>query len=630
MTKHHNQFTLLKERRFLPYFLTQFLGAFNDNVFKNALIILLAYQTSNLALSDDSNTLINLSAGLFILPFFLFSATSGQLADKYEKSLLIRLIKLLEIIIMIFAAIGFYLNNVHLLMGVLFLMGTHSTLFGPTKYGILPQHLKPEELIGGNGLVEMGTFLAILLGTITGGVLISIQPFGPTLVSITAFTVACLGYLASRSIPLTPSVDPNLRINWNPITETWHNLTFVRGNRTILLAILGISWFWFFGGIYLAQLPNYTKLNLGSNEHVVTLLLTAFSLGIGIGSLLCERLSGHKVEVGLVPFGAIGITLFSLDLSFAYSHPVVSDRLLDVSEFLQTPGSWRVLLDIVLMSTFGGVYIVPLYALIQQRSDRGHVSRVIASNNIINALLMVLSAILAIVFLKMGFTIPQLFLLVSILNALVALYIFTLVPEFIMRFLIWLLIHTLYRVETKNLDKLPEAGASVLVCNHVSYLDALVIAGCASRPVRFVMHYKIYQLPVLNFIFRTAKAIPIAGVKEDKEMLEQAFQQVSETLQAGELVCIFPEGRITNNGEIQRFLLGISRIIETNPVPVIPMALCGMWGTFFSRQGGAAMSRFPRRLWSKIALVIGDPVPPNEVSARGLYEKVLALRGDWK
>jgi 1-acyl-sn-glycerol-3-phosphate acyltransferase len=282
------------------------------------------------------------------------------------------------------------------------------------------------------------------------------------------------------------------------------------------------------------------------------------------------------------------------------------------------------------MSTFGGIYIVPLYALIQQRSDRSHVSRVIASNNIINALLMVLSAILAIVFLKMGFTIPQLFLLVSILNALVAFYIFTLVPEFIMRFLIWLLIHTFYRVETKDLDKLPDEGASVLVCNHVSYLDALIIAGYAPRPVRFVMHYKIYQLPVLNFIFRTAKAIPIAGVKEDKEMLEHAFQQVSETLQAGELVCIFPEGRITNNGEMQPFLLGISQIIEANPVPVIPMALCGMWGTFFSRQGGAAMSRFPRRLWSKIALVIGDSVPPNEVSARGLYEKVLALRGDWK
>lgn len=624
-----SQFALLKQQRFLPYFLTQFLGAFNDNVYKNALIILITYQVSNLT-TDDSNNLVNLSAGLFILPFFLFSATAGQLADKYEKSFLIRWIKLLEIVIMVMAAIGFYFGHIPFLMAILFLMGAHSSLFGPTKYGLLPQHLKPEELIGGNGLVEMGTFVAILLGTITGGILIGIAGFGALMVSVIVIAIAGLGYLTSCYIPLAPAVAPELKINWNPISETWRSLKFLQNNRTVFLSVLGISWFWFFGGIFLAQLPNYTKYTLGGNEQVVTLLLALFSFGIGVGSLLCERFSGHKVEVGLVPLGAIGLSVFSLDLSLAYSTPVTTQTLLGVQEFIQMPGSWRVMIDIVLLSTSGGLYIVPLYALIQQRSVRSHVSRVIAGNNIVNAFLMVLSAIFAIVVLNAGLSIPQLFFLVSILNALVAFYIFKLVPEFLMRFLVWVVIHTLYRVEIKGLDNLPLTGAQVLVCNHVSYLDAMVITACLPRPVRFVMHYKIYQTPVLNFIFRTAKAIPIAGIKEDKETLEQAFQKIAEALHAGELVCIFPEGRISNDGEMKPFLWGIHRIIDLQPVPVIPLALGGMWGTFFSRHGGAAMSRFPRRLWSKIGLTVGPPVPPTEATASQLYETVLALRGDWK
>jgi MFS family permease len=307
-----SQFVLLKQRRFGPFFLTQFLGAFNDNVFKNALVILIAYQSATAGMAD-SNTWINISAGLFILPFFLFSATSGQLADKYEKSTLIRRVKLLEILIMAAAAVGFCLGNLYLLMGLLFLMGVQSTLFGPVKYGILPQHLRDEELVGGNGMVEMGTYLAILLGTIFGGILIGLDK-GALLVSITTVAIACLGYLSSWGIPVASPVDPELRINWNPVSETWRIFQFTRQNRTVFLSILGISWFWFLGAAYLAQLPNYTKLTLGGTEQVVTLLLTLFSLGIGVGSLLCERLSGRKVELGLVPFGSIGLTLFGIDV----------------------------------------------------------------------------------------------------------------------------------------------------------------------------------------------------------------------------------------------------------------------------------------------------------------------------
>ncbi len=436
-----SQFSLLKQKRFAPYFLTQFLGAFNDNVYKNALIILIAFQANNLlGSSDNSNYLINLSAALFILPFFLFSATAGQLADKFEKSRLIRQVKLLEIGIMALAIIGFYLQNLYFLMGILFLMGIQSTLFGPLKYGILPQHLTTEELIGGNGLVEMGTFLAILLGTIAGGVLIGISEIGHLIVSAIVISIAILGYISSLGIPTAPPVAPQLRINWNPVTETWRSLLFLYQHRLIFLSILAISWFWFFGALYLTQFPNYTRLTLQGNEQVATLLLTLLSLGIGIGSLFCEKLSGHKVEMGLVPFGAIGITLFSFDLSLIQIETVISGELRNAITFWQMPNGWRIMLDVLGVGIFGGFYIVPLYALVQQRTKPNHVSRVIASNNIISALFMVLSSITAIVLLTgFNFTIPELFLTVSIANIVVTGIIFLIVPEFLTRFWKWLL-----------------------------------------------------------------------------------------------------------------------------------------------------------------------------------------------
>jgi 1-acyl-sn-glycerol-3-phosphate acyltransferase len=625
-----SQFSLLGKRRFGPFFLTQFFGAFNDNVYKNALIILIAFQSAGRSLGD-SNTLINLSAGLFILPFFLFSATAGQLADKYEKSRFIRYVKIMEIVIMSLAATAFHLGEVPMLMGLLFLMGTQSTLFGPVKYGILPQHLREEELVGGNGMVEMGTFLAILLGTLTGGVLIGIPDDGVILVSVTVVVLACLGFLSSLGIPLAPAAAPELRINWNPLTETWRNLRFAHSNRTVFLSILGISWFWLLGATYLAQLPNFTRTTLGGNEQVVTLLLTLFSVGIGIGSLLCERLSDRKVELGLVPFGSIGLTAFGIDLFLAIpEHPVVGATL-DAAGFLHAPGNTRVLFDILMLGLFGGLYIVPLYALVQQRSEVSHRSRVIAANNILNALFMVVSAVIAILILGAGVSIPQLFLVIAVMNAAVALYIYTLVPEFLMRFLVWMLVHSLYRIRKQGLENLPEAGPVVLVCNHVSFADALVIAGCIRRPVRFVMHYKFYELPILKFIFRTAGAIPIATARENREMLALAYEQISHYLEEGEVICIFPEGGLTPDGEIARFHPGINKIIRRNPVPVVPMALRGLWGSFFSRKGGAAMKgKLPRPLFYRIGLAVGEAVPPSEVSAAGLHERVAALRGDWK
>lgn len=603
--KQHSQFSLLTKRRFGFFYITQLLGAFNDNVFKNALIIMITFQLAQQTL--DVNTLVNLSAGLFILPFFLFSATAGQLADKFEKSSLMRKIKFAEIIIMMTAAVGFYFQEVILLFIVLFMMGTQSTMFGPVKYGILPQHLRQDELVGGNALVGAGTFLAILLGIITGGSLISDHENGRYWVSAAIVFVAVAGYLSSRGVPYAKASDEKLKINWNPLTETWRSFSHVKKNRTVFLAVLGISWFWFLGASYLTQLPNYVQIYLGGDETVVTLLLAAFSVGVGLGSLLCERLSGHKVEIGLVPLGSIGLSIFGIAICFIVQKEYVGD-LMNLNLFFEQNYAIPVAINFLLIGLSGGLYIVPLYALVLERSDPERRSRTIAANNILNALFMVISAVLAISLLSNGFSIPELFLVIVVLNVLVAIYIFTVVPEFVMRFLVWVLIHSVYRVKKDGLENIPDEGPAILVCNHVSFVDALIIAGCIKRPVRFVMYYKIFNIPLLRFIFKTAKAIPIAGAREDADMLDTAYQEIKLALSQGDLVCVFPEGKITADGEMNNFKPGVLTMLENNAVPVIPMALSGLWGSLFSRKNKAMLSRWPRKFMAKIHFDVASPL----------------------
>lgn len=622
----HSQFQLLRERRFAPFFWTQFLGAGNDNVYKNALVIFVAFEAATLT-TLSANDLVNIAAAVFIAPFVLFSATAGQLADKFEKSRLIRIIKAFEIVVMIIGAIGFYRRDLVLLFTALALMGVHSTLFGPVKYAILPQNLRSNELIGGNGLVEMGTFVAILLGEIVGGLVIAVKPNGPELAGATAIAIAVTGLLVSWRIPPAPASAPELRINWNPLTETSRNLRFAYGSRVVWLSMLGISWFWFYGATYLTQFATFTKDVLGGDEHVATLLLALFSVGIGVGSLLCERLSGHKVEVGLVPFGSIGLSVFAIDLYLA-SRGLRPQGLAGVEYFLANHAHWRVVVDLVLLGVFGGFYIVPLYALIQERSDPAHRSRIIAANNILNALFMVASAGIALGLLKAGLSIPQLFLATGLMNAVVAIYIYSLVPEFLMRFLAWLLVHSVYRVDTQGLEQIPENGACVIVCNHVSFVDAIVIAACVRRPVRFVMDHRIFKVPLLSFIFRTMRAIPIAPGKEDATLKERAFAEAANALKAGEIVCIFPEGKITDTGEMNPFRPGLQRILEQAPAPVVPMALRGLWGSFFSRSYQGKATRKLRGLFSRVALVAGPPLAPDQVSLELLQQRVFALRGD--
>ena len=626
-----SQFSLLSQRRFGPFFWTQFFGAFNDNLFKTALMVILAYDALSWT-TLDASTVTNLIPGLFILPYVIFSATAGQLADKFEKSGLARFVKWMELAIMAIAAAGWLTHTLWLLVAAVVGMGIHSTLFGPVKYAYLPQHLKTGELIGGNGVIEMGTFVGILLGEIVGALLVVHRPWGVELVAGATIFVALLGLVASYRIPHTPAVDPRLRINPNFIKESVRNLGFSRQNRTVFLAMLGNSWFWFYGALILAQFPVYAKDHLHGDHNVFVLLLTVFSLGIGAGSLLCERLSGGKVEIGLVPFGAIGLSLFGVDLYFAslgYAAPQAMS--IGAGDFLAQAGALRILFDIVMIGVFGGFFIVPLFALIQIRCDPKHLSRTIAGMNILNALFMVAAAGLAIVLLGQGATIPQLFLVTAVLNALVAIYIFSLVPEFLLRFLAWLLIHTIHRVQGVNLDRIPGHGGAVLVCNHVSYVDALVIMAASPRPIRFVVDHGIFNMTLLGWLFKTANAIPIAPASLAPGQAAQAYVAIAQALADGDLVCIFPEGKLTNTGEVDAFKGGIAKIVAQAEVPVIPMALCGLWGHLLSRNGERRFERTFRHGWrSQLALAVGLPVAPQDATPESLQAQVQALRGHWR
>jgi 1-acyl-sn-glycerol-3-phosphate acyltransferase len=621
-----SQFNLLGQRRFAPFFWTQALGAFNDNAFRNALVMLVAFQ---MGLDDKSVSLYtNLAPALFILPFFLFSATAGQLAEKYEKTRIIRWVKLFEIGAMALAAVGFLTHDTGLLLAVLFLMGLHSTTFGPIKYAILPQALKPEELVGGNGLVEMGTQLAMLIGMIAGNSLMLVAGIGPWLASAATVAVAVAGYLASRRIPAAPATAPELRFNWNPLSETARVLGIVRRDSAVFNAVLGISWFWFFGTVLIAQLPNYTRETLGGDGSVNTLVLTLFSIGTGVGALLCERMSGRRVEIGLVPLGAFGLTVFGVDLYFA-RHGAAIAHGLDWLAFLRSGGSWRIALDLALIGVFAGFYVVPLFAFVQARAPREQLSRVIAGNNIVNALLIVLAAGFGLGLGALGLDAVETFLAAAVLNVAVAAYIFTLVPEFPMRFITWVLVNTLYRVRVEGMRHVPEEGPALLVCNHVSFMDPLLLMANLRRPTRFVMYYRIFNIPVLNFIFRTAKAIPIAGQKEDPAVLAAAYEAIDEALAAGELVCIFPEGGLTRDGEIAPFRPGMLRILERRPVPVVPMALRGLWGSVWSRRDTRlGRARLPRRFRARVELVVDAPVPPQPLRLDALEARVRQLRGE--
>lgn len=430
-----NQFALLNQRRFGPFFWTQFCGAANDNLFKFAFTVMVTYQ---LSVSWLPVSLAGLVIGaLFILPFLLFSATSGQLADRYDHAALMRWVKNLEIGIMALGALGFVMQQVPVLLLCTFLMGLHSTLFGPVKFAYLPQVLEEHELTGGNGMVEMGTFVAILLGNVAGGLLVAMPEIGHGSVAIACLSVAVLGRLASARIPSIKAANPALKINWNPITETLFNLRLAKANRSVFVTLIGISWMWFFGAIFLSQFPSFAKEVLHGDAQVASLLLVLFSVGIGAGSLGCESLSRGRVEMGLSPLGAIGMTLFAVDLYAATAHLPASE-LMGIHTFVTQPEHWRIMADLLLLSLFAGIYSVPMYALIQQRSHTGECARIIAANNIINALFMIASSLIAGVMLGAGLTIPEVIFWTGVANAGVTMAVFVAEPSYLHRFSAWL------------------------------------------------------------------------------------------------------------------------------------------------------------------------------------------------
>ena len=631
--EHPNQFALLKQRRFAPFFWTQFSGAANDNLFKFAFTVMVTYQ---LSVSWLPPSLAGLVIGaLFILPFLLFSATSGQLTDKFEKTRVIRFVKNLEVVIMLIAAAGFLSSNIELQIPLLltctFLMGLHSTLFGPVKFAYLPQALTERELTGGNGMVEMGTFVAILLGNIVGGLIVAIPQVGPDYVAMACVALALAGRVVAQFIPLAPATDPDLKINWNPFTETWRNLKLANQNIVVFRSMLGISWMWFFGATFLSQFPSFTKEVMHGNEQVASLLLVVFSIGIATGSLLCEVLSKRHVEIGLVPLGAIGMSVFAIDLYFA-SRGLQASPVMSLSAFIVQPAHWRVLADLTLLSLFAGLYSVPMYALIQLRSQSTHRARIIAANNILNALFMIVSAILAGALLKAEFTIPQIFLFVGVANGVVAFYIFMLVPEYLLRFIAFMMSRCIYRFKITGDHNLPIQGPAVLTCNHVSFIDPVLLMAASPRPIYFVMDHRIFKMPVLGWFFRLIKAIPIAPRAEDPVMYEAAFEAAAKVLRNGDLLAIFPEGGITKDGELQPFKGGIMKILvnakrDGVDAPVIPMALTNLWGSYFSRieKGNAMVRPFRRGGFSRVGLNVGSSLKAYAVTPEALQKNIAGL-----
>ena len=628
MSSSANQFALLRQRRFAPFFWTQLLGAMNDNVFKFAFTVLVTYR---LQVDWLPPALAGLVIGaVFILPYVLLSATSGQLADKLDKSTLMRAVKDLELAIMALGAVGLVQGWVGLLLLCIGLMGLHSTLFGPAKYAYLPQHLAEHELTGGNGMVEMGTFVAILLGNVLGGLLIALPADGwiggTQAVAAASLILAALGRITAHFLPPSPSSEPDLRINWNPLSETWRNLRLAQAQPAVFRSLLGISWMWFFGAVFLAQFPSFAKDVVHGDEHVASVLLVVFSVGVGLGSLLCERLSHRHVEIGLVPLGAIGMSVFAADLYLASrSLPPMAQQ--DVSTFLAQTAHWRVLLDLFLLSLSAGLYSVPMYALIQVRSPASHRARIIAANNILNALFMIASSVLVGLLLSLGLSVPEVFGLTALANAVVATYIFFLVPEYLLRFIAWVMTHFVYRFARRGDEHIPLEGPAVLVCNHVSYMDAVLLMAASPRPIRFLMDHRIFAIPVLGAIFRLAKAIPVAPRSEDAVAYEHALQTAQAVLADGELLGIFPEGGLTPNGQLQPFKGGVMKVLEGHPVPVVPMALGQLWGSSFSRiDGRGLMSRpFRRGLWNRVTLTVAPARPAHSVTLESLHTDVAAL-----
>ncbi|MGB1077158.1 MAG: acyl-[ACP]--phospholipid O-acyltransferase [Bdellovibrionales bacterium] len=594
----NNQFSLLKDKRFLPLFVTQFLGAFHDNLFKNALVVLLLYGIAT-STSADPKLLVTLAAGLFILPFVLFSAIGGQLADKYPKDKIIRSIKVAEIFIALLGATALITGSIELSFLTLFALGTQSAFFGPSKYSILPQHLQKNELIGGNALLNTGTFLAILLGTIAGTVLITMES-GKTLVGGMLVLCATLGYLASRFIPQTPANAPNLAINYNPITETTRILiNALSKDRIIRRSILGVAWFYALGGMFMAQFANYTEETLTANEHVLAFFLVIFSVGIGLGGLLNNRLLKGRIEALFAPLSVLMISLFSFDLYYASAHVInTTGGLLGLSSFLQEPAHWRIIIDVSMIAICGGLFVVPLSAIIQHRTSDKDRARILAGNSIMNALFIVASSVISGWLIIKGWEIREIFMAFAVVNALVAIYICKLLPDYLFKTILQILFKLLYKVEVHGLENVEKAGKrAVIVGNHVSLLDPPLLAAFLPGRPMFAVNSFVAQWFWVKPFLKLVDAFPLDPTNPFS--MKALIRKVEEDRH----VVIFPEGRLTATGALMKMYDGPGMIADKTDAMILPIRLDGVQHTSFSRLKG----KVPLRKFPKITITILPP-----------------------
>lgn len=568
---------LFKNIQFFPTFWTQLLSAFNDNLFKNALIMLITFK---LALAN-SQSLVVIAGGLFVLPFFLFSAFAGELSDKYPKNKLSQYLKLFEVFIVIIGSVGFLFHNIHILLGCLFLLGTQSALYGPIKYSVLPELLPEAQMVKANAYVEMGTFLSILIGTILGGLLINFN-YGEGIVSSVCFILALVGYFISLKIPKLSPVKPDLKISFNFWKLNSQNISLVYPQKNIFLTVLGISWFWFLGACLLSLFPLLVKNVLFGDEHLVTLMLAIFSIGIAVGSIVCEKLSRNHLELGLVPLGSIGMVAFLFDLYLSLGKYQYSGSIQTLNQFLSQEYSLHILIDLFLFSIFGGFYTVPLYSYLQIRTKREERSRIIAFNNILNSLFMVIGAVGLLGLFALKLSLVHVILVLSVLSLLVSIYIYFFMPEFLFRFICFLVANCFYKMKV-NVPKIDPDKSLVITSNHLSFVDWMLISSSISRPIRFVMDYRIYKNPILKVLFSLAKSIPIASKKDNEIIYNKAFLEIDKTLENGEIICIFPEGKITFDGKLNEFKKGIEKVLMNKDIQVLPVVIKGIYGSSFSR-----------------------------------------------
>jgi 1-acyl-sn-glycerol-3-phosphate acyltransferase len=627
---------LLVDRRFGPLFWSQFTVAFNDNLLKTGIIFLMTFGARTFGhevrvLGMNADQLNPLAAAMLIVPFILFSASAGQLADKVSRRTIIVATKLAELIFMAVAAAGFAAAGLGapalgltVLVFLLLFTGAQSAIYGPAKYSIVPELVDESQLVTANALLQMGSYLAILGGVIAAGSLVAL-PGGPFWLGGSIVTVSLLGYLASRALPNTPAANPEQRVDWLSAAPSISVVRKLMANQVLRRSVTGISWFWAFGACLLTLFPVWTRDALNGNEALATWFMALFSVGIGAGSLLCNRLSPHGLELGLVAVGGIGLTLFPF-LLWVFGAPFgeVSSEM-GVLAFLQTWQGVVVSGIVASIAASGGLFVVPLYSLLQSRAADEERGQILAANNLVSSVYILVSQAGLIALGFAGTSERNVFLILAIVNLVGVAWLYTIIPEFLYRFLAWIIGRLMYRLEVTGIEKIPRQGACIIVCNHVTFVDWLIVGGACPRPTRFVMDKFMFQLPIVNRFVKRCKAIPIASKKVDPELLEKAWDRIAEELEAGNVVCIFPEGGLTRDGEPLEYRPGIEKIVERTPVPVVTLAMNGMWGSFFSRVDGAALKKpFRRGLRSRIWLTVHEVLTPDEVTVDRVRHSIIS------